>query len=245
MTRTIDELFYEMDIAHQQSRQWECSEPEFYMLFMAGNKKFSRTIFTGSIDLRGFNLSNIAFMYCILDNVSFLNANLKNTTFYGCEGTNTNFKGANMSSAVIKRCRFIDVDLSKASFSNSVIDNVQFSPIKTPAKNADFSEADLTNVEFDAPTISGFTFSYAELRNVNFKNSGLELIDFTGAKMSTVHMELCRDIVDCDFGSVSSIGAFELFFINPKSYSYFMANNTVPANLYHSNGEFSDYKDFE
>jgi uncharacterized protein YjbI with pentapeptide repeats len=122
-------------------------------------------------DLSNLTLGNGSF--CDVSSVSWTGTNIGNSTFNG-----QSFIGSDLSELIFSNNRFAQVDFSGVRITRS-LSGAYF-------EQAKFVSSDLTESALDHSTMWAANFSNANLANMDFSQSNVYLSDFSGANLSGV-----------------------------------------------------------
>ena len=162
------------------------------------NIDFSNSIIRGA-DLSNTNLNDQNFSGVDLRGINFSDASIKNGNFvdakfskvvqvdYRC-GENA---GGDFVRLVDCAHQIAKNEAIRTDFGGSNLNGVKFGSTTSDFQSiqfVDFSDADLTNSNFDTVAISHSNFENAILDNIKMKNFGMGYADFSNVKMKNFHM---------------------------------------------------------
>ena len=122
------------------------------------------------------DLSNLKFMRCTFNGVSFFRSDLTGAQFCGSMMAMATLMQAIGRSASFEEIQATDINCYAATLDGATFANASL-------VNADFSAASLLGVNFSGAVLHGAKFIGANLTGANLKNASLVDVDFKGARM--------------------------------------------------------------
>ncbi|MBE6412857.1 MAG: PEP-CTERM sorting domain-containing protein [Opitutales bacterium] len=185
-------------------------------IFSTIHAEVYRKVYIG--DFSNKDLSGSSFMSCTYNSSSnFTNSNL--TDVYFTHGTS--FSSINFTDSIINGVSFSYVEFtasqlkSTASYKNKDLSGVGFSSDSSSMKNIDFSDFNLTKVDFNSDVDLYDTKVYTDFTYANFTNANLTGADFAYTKITSADFTNAT-ITNVNFASSSGFSKEQL--CSTKSY---------------------------
>lgn len=175
----------------------ELIDQTFHALRAEGQELY-RTVFQ-ECRFSHASLREAKFHYCAFEECTFDECDLslvdvqgsafRDTTFTNCKLLGVNWAAAAQGGSVLKRpFSFHGCDLSYATFIGLALPGLRL--VECTAREADFSDADLSGADFRRTLFDGSRFHNSNLTKADFRGATGYTIDVTGSKISQARFSL-------------------------------------------------------
>ncbi|PCI37431.1 MAG: hypothetical protein COB46_13505 [Rhodospirillaceae bacterium] len=163
-----------------------------------------------NVNLKGANLHNVDLSFSVLENVNLAGADLSDSDIVEVDWKGVNLSGANFSRADLRESQILQgprndkgfckiSDCSKANFSHANLTNVDLN--KAILFDVDFSHAILRNVDFGKANMGGADLSDADIGKANFDSSYISGVKYNGSFRKSEYVKFKGIRIENSYGS--------------------------------------------